>query len=523
MYPESQLATSFFVHTPVLCIYLFVFFLSQSSSPTFKMPQCDLSPNGTHRYVPSPTTLSSVTCLHCHHTKLCTKAKCASKYLKYRRSMQHCRGLRNISVCLEVESAQSLQDVLVEAGIKSKVPGPSSSGGGAAPSYVTLLEGVLPESNENLVDRDAPLVVDQEQLQCQIDALRTALKHHPTITVRKLHKIRRTDRTTDLLLADVTLNPAISKCLSALAKSDNCVLPQYPCYIALGSVSREGRVSVNALKSIRKLLQGHSLKVRDASLQCRSLSSSSPASGAASGASNDDSIRRGSFASHGYGRHGNSKYFRGFRMSSETSRDPQARVEYSTRMQYVQEQTFVPQYQPTRQSHPCMELSPDAAPFKLQYQPNLVRSASNKSAATLDTECEHTACLSESSDSDNDGSGDDYKLSTPTKDTGGDVYINDDKIISFDSMPLLTSSTSSDHLTLGNPITFGRSGGHFAVGKNPSMDEADLACDLNFLADTPPSSPGRPGPGNSSNGAETSVGIECILDECRQALQIIGM
>lgn len=438
--------------------------------------------------------------------------------------MQHCRGLRNITVCLEAKSAQSLQDVLVEAGIKSKVPSSSSSGGGAAPSYATLLEGVLPESNEHLVDRDAPLVVDQEQLQGQIDALRTALKHHPTITVRKLHKIRRTDRTTDLLLADVTLNPAISKCLSMVAKSDNCVLPQYPCYIALGSVSREGRVSVNALKSIRKLLQGHTLEVRDASLQCRPLSSSSPASGAASGASNDGSIRHGSFAPNGFGRHGNCKYMRGFRMSGKTSRDPQARVEHTTRMQYGQEQTFVPQYQTAPQSHPCMELSPEAAPFKLQYQPNLIRSASNKSAATLDTECGHTAYLSETSDSDNDGVSDDYKLSTPPQNTSDDVYINDDKVISFDSMPLLTSSASNAYSSLGNPTTFDRSAGHFAVGKNPSMDEADLACDLNFLADTPPSSPGRPGPGNVSSNAETSsAGIECILDECRQALQIIGM
>ena len=408
--------------------------------------------------------------------------------------MQHCRGLRNISVCLETESAQSLQDVLVEAGIKSKVSS-SSSSSGSAPSYVTLLEGVLPESNENLVDRDAPLVVDQEQLQGQIDALRTTLKHHPTITVRKLHKIRRTDRTTDLLLADVTLNPAISKCLSAVAKSDNCVLPQYPCYIALGSVSREGRVSVNALKSIRKLLQGRSLEIQDASLQCRPLLSSSPASGAACGANNDGSIRRGSFAANGYGRDGNGKYMRGFRMISKTSRDPQARVEHATRMQYGQEQTPVPHYQAAPQSQPCMELSPEAAPFKLQYQPNLIRSASNKSASTLDTEGGQTAYLSESSDSDNDGVGDDYKL----------------------------SSTSNAYSSLAsNPITFGRSAGHFAVGKNPSMDEADIACDLNFLADTPPSSPGRsrPGPGNVSSNAETSAGIECILDECRQALQM---
>lgn len=437
--------------------------------------------------------------------------------------MQHCRGLRNITVCLETDSAQNLQEVLVEAGIKSKVPSSSSSGGGVAPSYVTLLEGVLPESNEHLVDRDAPLVVDQEQLQGQIDALCTALKHHPTITVRKLHKIRRTDRTTDLLLADVTLNPAISKCLSAVAKSDNCVLPQYPCYIALGSVSREGRVSVNALKSIRKLLQGHSLEVRSASLQCRPLSSSSPASGASTGASNDGSndgsIRRGSFASNGFGRHGNGKYMRGFRMSSKTSRDPQTCLEYETRMQYGREQTAPPQYQPS-QSHPCMELSPDAAPFKLQYQPNLVRSASDKSAATFDTDCGQTAYLSESSDYDNDVVGD---LSTPPQNTSDDVYINDGKVVSFDSMPLLTSRTSNAHTSLSNPLAFGCSAGHFAVGKNPSMDEADLACDLNFLADTPPSSPGRMRPGNVSSNAETSASIECILDECRQALQIIGM
>ena len=87
---------------------------------TFKMPQCNLSPNGTHRYAPSPTTLSSVTCLHCKHIKLCTKSKCASKYVKYRRAMQHTRGLRNITVCLEKESVQSLNNVLAEAGVKGR-------------------------------------------------------------------------------------------------------------------------------------------------------------------------------------------------------------------------------------------------------------------------------------------------------------------------------------------------------------------------------------------------------------------
>jgi len=378
-----------------------------------------------------------------------------------------------------------------------------------APSYVTLLEGVLPKSNENLADRDAPLVVDHEQLQGQIDALRTALKHHPTITVRKLHKIRRTDRTTDLLLADVTLNPAVSKCLAAVAKSDNCVLPQYPCYIALGSVSREGRVSVNALKSIRRLLQGHSLEVRDASLQCQSLSSSSASASSSSSSSSGhvSSSRRGSLPSNGYVRHGNATYGRG--RNSRISKDAAFASEYVPGLQYGQEQSAVPYYQPS-QIQLSMQLSYAAAPYKLQYQPKLIRSTSNKSAATLDTECE----LSESSDSDHDGVGDGYKLSTPPQITRDVVYVNDDKRTCFDPMPILTGDA---HSSLSHS-SFGRS-----VGKNPSMDEADLACDLNFLADTPPTSPGRLGPNDVSSNSEPSVGVECIMDECRRALQIIGM
>ena len=368
---------------------------------TFKMPQCNLSPNGTHRYVPSPTTLSSVTCLHCNHIKLCTKSKCASKYVKYRRAMQHTRGLRNITVCLEKESVQSLNNVLAEAGVKGKVV------------YVTLLEGVLPESNEHLADRDAPLVVDQEQLQGQIETLRSALMHHPTITVRKLHKIRRSDRTTDLLLADVTLNPVVSKCLASVAKSDNCVLPQYPCYIALGSVSREGRMSVNALKAVRRLLQGRFLEVRNVSLQCRPLSSSSSASSASVSLSGSDRVtagsRRGSLA---YERQRNDKYTcsSSRSTSSRIPRDAAFAFEYVPGMQYGQEQSVVPHYRPS-QIQPSVQLSSAAAPFKLQYQPKFVRSTSNKSAATADTECEH---FSESSDSDNDGVGDCLLYTSPS-------------------------------------------------------------------------------------------------------------
>ena len=471
----------------------------------FKMPQCDLSPNGTHRYVPSPTTLSSVTCLHCHHTKLCTKAKCASKYLKYRRAMQHSRGLRNITVCLEKESVQSLNNVLAEAGVKGKVV------------YVTLLEGVLPESNEHLADRDAPLVVDQEQLQGQIETVRSALMHHPTITVRKLHKIRRTDRTTDLLLADVTLNPAVSKCLASVVKSDNCVLPQYATYIALGSVSREGRMSVNALKSVRRLLQGRSLEVRNASLQCRPLSSSSAAAASAS-LSGSGRItvgsRRGSLASHGYGRQRNDKYTCSSSRSNRIPRDAAFAFEYVPGMQYGQEQqSAVPHYRPS-QIQPSVQLSSAAAPFKLRYQPKFVRSTS---AATADTECEH---FSESSDSDNDGVGDDYKLSTPPQITRDVVHVNGDKPMDLAAMPNLTSDAHSRFSHLGS----GRCAGH-SIGKNPSMDEADLACDLNFLADTPPSSPGRLGPDEVSSDSEAPVGVECIriVDECRRSLQIIGM
>eukprot|EP00561_Arcocellulus_cornucervis_P008131 CAMPEP_0185828400 /NCGR_PEP_ID=MMETSP1322-20130828/32533_1 /TAXON_ID=265543 /ORGANISM="Minutocellus polymorphus, Strain RCC2270" /LENGTH=498 /DNA_ID=CAMNT_0028526139 /DNA_START=12 /DNA_END=1508 /DNA_ORIENTATION=+ len=498
------------------------------------MPQCDLSPNGTHRYVPSPTTLSSVTCLHCHHTKLCTKAKCASKYLKYRRAMQHSRGLRNITVCLEKESVQSLNNVLAEAGVKGKVV------------YVTLLEGVLPESNEHLADRDAPLVVDQEQLQGQIETVRSALMHHPTITVRKLHKIRRTDRTTDLLLADVTLNPAVSKCLASVVKSDNCVLPQYATYIALGSVSREGRMSVNALKSVRRLLQGRSLEVRNASLQCRPLSSSSASSASLSGSgsgrvtvgSRRGSLalssssassaslsgsgsgrvtvgsRRGSLASHGYGRQRNDKYTCSSSRSSRIPRDAAFAFEYVPGMQYGQEQqSDVPRYRPS-QIQPSVQLSSAAAPFKLRYQPKFVRSTS---AATADTECEH---FSESSDSDNDGVGDDYKLSTPPQITRDVVHVNIDKPMDLAAMPNLTSDAHSRFSHLGS----GRCAGH-SIGKNPSMDEADLACDLNFLADTPPSSPGRLGPDEVSSDSEAPVGVECIriVDECRRSLQIIGM
>jgi len=423
--------------------------------------------------------------------------------------MQHSHGLRNITVCLETESAQSLHDVLAEAGIRSKASSSSSSGGGVAPSYVTLLEGVLPESNENLADRDAPLVIDQEQLLGQIDSLRMALEHHPTITVRKLHKIRRTDRTTDLLLADVTLNPAVSECLSMVVKSDNCVLPQYPCYIALGSVSREGRVSVNALKSIRRLLQGHSLELRGASLRCRPLSSSA----ASSPSPSPITLSGGSFGS-------NRCYFfasNSRRRNGMISTDPAFPYRHVAALQYGQEQTAVPQYQPSQKNR-CMELSPDAAPYKLQHRSDFIRSTSNRSVGTLDTECEHTAYLSESSDSDNDGVSEDFNLSTPPLNT--EVYVNGDKPMSFDSMPHLTRDA---HASLGDLTSFGRSASHFAVGKNPSMDEADLACDLNFLADTPPSSPGRPGRGNVSSTAEPLAGEESIVDECRRAFQIVGM
>jgi len=227
--------------------------------------------------------------------------------------------------------------------------------------------------------------------------------------------------------------------------------------------------------------------------------------------------RRGSLASHGYGRQRNDKYTCSSSRSSRIPRDAAFAFEYVPGIQYGQEQqSAVPHYRPS-QIQPSVQLSSAAAPFKLRYQPKFVRSTSNNSAATADTECEH---FSESSDSDNDGVGDDYKLSTPPQITRDVVHVNGDKPMDLAAMPNLTSDAHSRFSHLGS----GRCAGH-SIGKNPSMDEADLACDLNFLADTPPSSPGRLGPDEVSSDSEAPVGVECIriVDECRRSLQIIGM
>mmetsp|Transcript_37732 Transcript_37732/g.82697 ORF Transcript_37732/g.82697 Transcript_37732/m.82697 type:complete len:460 (+) Transcript_37732:192-1571(+) len=426
------------------------------------MPQCHLSPNGTHRYVPSPATLSSVTCLHCNHTKLCTKAKCASKYLKYRRACQHSQGLRNISVRLDDVSAQSLADVLAKAGIKSKTDGPrdgnGSGGGKVASTYVTLMEGLLPETNTHQLEQEAPCVADVQSLQMKIDTLRSSLDEFSTITVRKLHKIRRSDRTSDLLLADVSLHPDVSAHLVTLASSKDCVLPQYPCYIALGTVSREGRVSVNALKSIRKLLQGHDLALDGASLQCKPLSSSS-SRGINGG-------KRRSFASATDGYSGSNNFITMASQQQHSSNHP---------------------------SEQLSRLSADSAPYKLRHQPDFVRSASNKSTSTAETDTEQTAYLSESSTSDHETSGE-LSIPSPTR-SGTDVTLVTDSP-TRSSRPFYASGLSRPMIITRHssaPVFLPSSPTGLYGGKNPSMDEADVICDLTFLdSNTPPSSPCRP-------------------------------
>lgn len=232
------------------------------------MPQCSLSPTGTHRYVPSPVTLSSVQCLYCCHEKLCTKSNCASKYLRYRRTMQHSQRLQNITVSLEGASICSLNEVLTEVGVVKSQQ--AQSGNRPAFSFVTLLEGLYPDhSFYNEENEFVPCIVDHELLASQIEEVRAAIQDFPRLTVRKLHKIRRSDRVSDLLIADVSLHPNINAKLRAIEDSCNCILPQYPKHIPLGTVSREGKNSVNILKTIRKVLQGRSLVIQGASLMTR--------------------------------------------------------------------------------------------------------------------------------------------------------------------------------------------------------------------------------------------------------------
>ena len=431
------------------------------------MPQCNLSPTGTHRYVPSPTTLSSVTCLHCKHTKLCTKAKCASKYLKYRRACQYSQGLRNITVRLDDISAQRLADVLAKAGINNKTGGSNDAGGAA--THVTLLEGLLPETSHELHE-EAPCVSDLESLQKQIDALQSSLKEFSTITVRKLHKIRRSDRTSDLLLADVSLHPTVSAHLAAVAGSADCVLPQYPCYIALGTVRRDGRVSVTALKSVRKLLQGHDLEINDSSLQCVPLSS----------------------LSTNRGKNG------GKRGSSVSTYDGDL---HSKKYSFIDTAPMDPVFQ--QQSLPCRQpgqlyqrqLSAGNIPYMLRHQPAFVRSASNKSTATAETDTEQTAYLSEASTSDHETTGD-FSIPSPSSGSADDdTCLTDSRTVL--TAPFRASGGTSRPSNIARhssaPIFFPNSPTGLYGGKSPSLDEADVICDLTFLdSNTPPSSPGRP-------------------------------
>lgn len=268
------------------------------------MPQCPQSRLGTHNYAPCPKVLNRAVCVHCGQGKMCTKSKCVAKYLKLRWSVVTTGKLQSLVVPLDSKSGGELRAALRSCGVRSVVRPNGEHDRSSSeddPLYVTLLEGLLPPSSlppDDNDDEDAPSPSLSPRHEALLESVRSVLSEsssHAIVVVRRLHKVRQselpggggcegensnvsaaTDANADLILADVTISPALRSALSdaherrrrkgkdeeTTTKPESlCVLPQYPARIELGTVVRKRRRSVDVLNAVRGLLQGRKFVV----------------------------------------------------------------------------------------------------------------------------------------------------------------------------------------------------------------------------------------------------------------------
>lgn len=189
-----------------------------------------------HRFVPDRHVLRIAFCAYCGICRP-TDVKNIGIYYRYRRNWSHREGLLHAAAPLSEESTQFIMNAMAECGVVSEDD---------ERPCVTYVEGLQPESGlyEN-----------------QVEALRAAIRNYPIARISYVHKVRRRDKSSDLIIADIWNDPSIYEAVNGLASTPYCHLPQWSVRIVLGAVTRKNETSKECLKKLRYLLSNFHIQV----------------------------------------------------------------------------------------------------------------------------------------------------------------------------------------------------------------------------------------------------------------------
>eukprot|EP00567_Pseudictyota_dubia_P013104 CAMPEP_0197435414 /NCGR_PEP_ID=MMETSP1175-20131217/3013_1 /TAXON_ID=1003142 /ORGANISM="Triceratium dubium, Strain CCMP147" /LENGTH=327 /DNA_ID=CAMNT_0042964453 /DNA_START=72 /DNA_END=1055 /DNA_ORIENTATION=+ len=191
--------------------------------------QCES--HGVSDCIADPVHLFRVKCTMCNYAHdYSPYGASAAKYLYHRRRTRAAQGLLSVGAPLDVPSANFLCQTSVECGIISNTNSP----------HVSFVEGLVPEVNHT----------------ASVRRLKDALFRDPTLTVVSVHRVPRRDNVTDLILADVVMNPGADYAAKRLADSRVCNLPQFAFHVALGACPRAGGGSKRAAAWAEARLKG---------------------------------------------------------------------------------------------------------------------------------------------------------------------------------------------------------------------------------------------------------------------------